>query len=75
MALIGVSMTSDNMIASAVEYKVLDFMQMPGGPEAVAKELGEMTKRRFNTESPSLITSRGQPWSAGSSAHKREMAL
>ena len=26
MALVGVSMTTDNMIASAVEYKVLDFM-------------------------------------------------
>ena len=52
MALIGASMALDNTIASVVEYKVPDFMQMPGGPEAVYKELQEMTKRRFNTEKP-----------------------
>ena len=52
MALIGANMALDNTIASVVEYKVPDFMQMPGGPEAVYKELQEMTKRRFNTEKP-----------------------
>ena len=50
MALAGVGMTTCNMIASAVEYKVQDFMTMPGGPEAIDKELTEMCKRRFNTE-------------------------
>ena len=50
MALAGVGMITDNLIAAAVEYKVQDFMQMPGGPEAVKKELDEMHKRRFNTE-------------------------
>ena len=52
MTLIGANMALDNTIASVVEYKVPDFMQMPGGPEAVYKELQEMTKRRFNTEKP-----------------------
>ena len=43
-------MITDSLIAAAVEYKVHDFMQMPGGPEAVRKELDEMHKRRFNTK-------------------------
>ena len=50
MALIGANMALYNTIASVVDYKVSDFMQMPGGPEAVYKELQEMTKRSFNTE-------------------------
>ena len=47
-ALIGANMALDNTIASVVEYKVPDFMQMPGGPETIYKELQEMTERRFN---------------------------
>ena len=35
---------------AAVEIKVKDFIQLPGGQEAIEKELNEMRRRRFNDD-------------------------
>ena len=35
---------------AAVEIKVKDFILLPGGKEAIDKELNEMRRRRFNDD-------------------------
>ena len=51
MALMGPEMCYDEPGAfAAVEIKVKDFIQLPGGKEAIEKELNEMRRRRFNDD-------------------------